>query len=30
MREEHDAVVVYITAGSPEEAATLARALARG
>ena len=27
MREEHDAVVVYITAGSPEEAATLARAL---
>ncbi|HEY7060627.1 MAG TPA: divalent-cation tolerance protein CutA [Chloroflexota bacterium] len=27
MREEHDAVVVYITAGSPDEAATLARAL---
>ncbi|HLH23257.1 MAG TPA: divalent-cation tolerance protein CutA [Chloroflexota bacterium] len=27
MREEHDAVVVYITAGSPEEAAALARAL---
>jgi periplasmic divalent cation tolerance protein len=27
MREEHDAVVVYITAGSADEAATLARAL---
>ena len=27
MREEHDAVVVYITASSPDEAATLARAL---
>jgi periplasmic divalent cation tolerance protein len=27
MRDEHDAVVVYITAGSPGEAATLARAL---
>src|SRR4051812_1756312 len=27
MREEHDAVVVYVTAGTPEEAATLARAL---
>jgi periplasmic divalent cation tolerance protein len=27
VREEHDAVVVYITAGSSEEAAMLARAL---
>jgi periplasmic divalent cation tolerance protein len=27
MRQEHEAVVVYITAGSPEEAARLARAL---
>jgi periplasmic divalent cation tolerance protein len=27
MREAHDAIVVYITAGSAEEAATLARTL---